>query len=245
MTHTTKFGLLLMSLVLPWGHVCEAAMPKAVQMAYHKDNCLKNESARSCAWLGATFEKKGKRDKARPYYKKACHALIHPLAPACYLWGLLEKGPKARRAAFARACRLHDPDGCTAMGEWMMRKKKPSLALPYYKKACARKDGRGCHRLARHWFRKGKLARSMNFLRRSCKLGYTPGCGSLGWLYESKTKQLAKAKKAYWVGCQMRGAAVCARLGLLLRKLKKRKQAKAAFRKACRYGYKKACAWVK
>ncbi len=242
---TYKFIWFCFCAAFVFTNVSEAAMPKDVKFAYHKDNCLQNESAQSCAWLGAMLEKQGKRNKARPFYKRACHALIQPLGPACYLWGLLEPDAAKRQAAFARACKLKDADGCTAIGELWMRKRQLEKALRYYKKACENKDGRGCHRYAGVLFAKKQLARSMELLRRSCRLGYPPGCGSLGWLYQSKTKQPKQALRAYSVGCKLRGAAACARLGLLLRKRKKAKRAKKAFLLACKYGYKKACGWAK
>lgn len=206
-----------------------------------EQDCIKQDRPVSCAKAGVHYEKAGNKTKAIKYYKKACHVFIQPIGTACYLYGMLIGNKAKAKAAFEKACRLKDADGCTAAGEASAKAGQIANALSYFKRGCESNDGRGCHRMARWLFKRQKATQAMNYLRRSCALGYPPGCGYLGWNYQNKYKNIAKAQKAYKVGCKLKGSVECARLGLLLYKLKKPRKALRYLRRSCRFGYSRGC----
>lgn len=219
-----------------------ANKPPAVPLSQLTQACIKEGRTVSCAKAGVRYEKQGKKQQAARFYKAACTAFIGPIGSACYLWGRLLSDKKQAHKAFLKACTLNDPDGCTAAGEGLAKQRKHQQAIKFYRKGCKGNDGRGCHRVARHLFRKNQNASAAQYLRRSCALGYSAGCGYLGWYYEVKQKNPKKAKKAYAYGCQKwKGAVECARLGLVLFKLKKPKEALRFLRRSCRLGYRRGC----
>ncbi len=235
------YGVLGIVFGVVWQSSAWAKEPPAHTIQYRTEDCKTNENSRSCAWMGAYLERKGKRKEARPYYKKACLALIRPLGSACYLWGLVEKKQTISRQAYQRACKLKDPDGCTALGELYSKQGELAKALILYRKGCVGKDGRGCHRVAQHLIKKKWNKQALRMMLKACTFGYPPGCGYLGWFYETKKHNKKKALLLYSYGCKLRGSVACARLGFFLWREKKHKQARKYLRLSCRLGFQRAC----
>lgn len=226
---------------------CEggSAQTKKPDLGLLQMQCDEAGMALQCAQAGVLLEQKKQIKQAAIYYKKACFAQIKPQGTSCYLLALLLSDPKEAWSLYQRACSLKEPDGCTSAGEYANKSSDPTLrqkAAALYQQGCQLGDGRGCHRMARLLFAQKREEPAIPLLKRACTLKYAPGCGYLGWHYETKSKDAVRAEKLFRIGCALRGGSIeCARLGLLLMRKGQPREALRFLRRSCRQGFRQGC----
>lgn len=230
--------------VMLWGSLAHAGAKKP-DLGLLRMQCDEGGLALQCAQAGVLLEQQKKIKLAARYHKKACFATSQAQGTSCYLLALLLADPKEALLLYRRACTLNESDGCTGAAEQLRKSKDPKVraeVIALYRKGCKLGDGRGCHRVARSLFKKKRDKEALPLLQRACQLQYAPGCGYLGWYYESKAKARATAEKLFRRGCSLRGGSIeCARLGLLLMRKGEPHEALRFLRKSCRLRFQPAC----
>lgn len=238
-----RVGVIGLWVALGWGSVW--AQAKKPDIGLLRMQCDEAGMALQCAQAGVLLEQQKQIKLAASYHKKACFAQISPQGTSCYLLALLLSDPKEAWMLYQRACTLKEADGCTSAGEFANKSKDPAIrqkAAGLYETGCKLGDGRGCHRMARWLFAQKRDKDAIPLLKRACVLKYAPGCGYLGWYYETTSKEQARAEKVFRIGCALQGGSIeCARLGLLLMRKGEPQEALRFLRRSCRQGFRPAC----
>ncbi len=231
------FGII--SLLVLGGREISAEKTDSSKLQRHLQMCQAAGSSVDCAKAGAMLAGRGKVSEAKKLFQKACEALIRPIGAACYFWGLYSKEKSVKLAAFLKACKLGDADGCTFFGD-LIKKSEPKRALKAYRFGCKFGDGRACFSL---WMETSPDKISPK-LKRSCRLSYPKGCLQLGILL-SKRGDKFRSARAFRRACALLSGRSC--YSLLQKNIKNLPPAgrKILLETTCKKGYKRACSQKK